>query len=114
MKDFNAADGGFTNATSLIEDERMRQCSKGYGRDHDDTHTDGSLLRAAMDIAVGVAADETGEVPDPPKWVEELVEHVNKKYRRAPIRRLVVACALIGAEIERRERLQLAKKKVPS
>ncbi len=99
----------FTNGTSLINDERMRQCEKGYGREHDDLHVDGSLLRAAMDTMVVVAAEtsETGEVPDPPEWVQELVDHIGDKYRRAPIRRLVIAGAMLVAEIERRQRLEL-------
>jgi hypothetical protein len=42
--------------------------------------------------------------------VEELCEHANRKYRRAPIRRLVIAGALLAAEIERLERIELNRK----
>jgi hypothetical protein len=63
-----------------------------------------------MDIIVGVYADDCGQIPDPPQWVEELCEHANRKYRRAPIRRLVIAGALLAAEIERLERIELNRK----
>lgn len=102
----------FTRGDSLIEDERMRQCSKGFGRENDDARTDGSLLRCAMDVLVGVAADESGHVPDAPEWVEYRVEHINKKYTRAPIKRLVIAASLIVAEIERLQRVAIAAKKI--
>ena len=100
----------FAVASSLIEDERARQCNKGFGREHDKQHTDGSLLRCAMDICVGVAADSDGNVGDAPAWVQDRVEHVNKKYANAPIKRLVIAAALIAAGIERRQRVELDKR----
>lgn len=102
----------FTSAISLIEDERILQCEKGYGRDHDDKHTDGSILRAAMDILVGVAADDkTGQLHEPPEWVMDLADHVGSKYRSDPIKRLVIAATMISAEIERLQRVQIATKK---
>lgn len=102
----------FTNGTSLIDDERQRQCAKGYGRDHDDTHVDGSLARAAFELLASVVADDkTGQIFDAPDWVINEVDHHATKNRAAPIRRLVIAGALLVAEIERRQRCAIAKRK---
>jgi hypothetical protein len=84
-----------------ITDERIRQVSgEGWTPEHDDTHTDGSLVAAAVCYAT-----EGGSDRPPVNWPWESSwwkQHVD------PVRNLVIAGALIAAEIDRLQRAALA------
>jgi hypothetical protein len=86
----------------LINEERQRQIlQEGWTPDHDDTHTDASMGRAA--ITYIIAADqahmfESAAVHWP--WGMDWY-----KPSSDPVRNLVKAGALIAAEIDRLQRL---------
>ena len=83
-----------TQAETDVLAERAKQRAK-WGDDHDDGHLDGDLSTAAAYIAspTGLAADV-----DPPDWAYRLdAEHDRRG-------RLVIASALIIAEIEHLDR----------
>lgn len=88
---------------SLISTERMIQIEKGYTSAREDLIEDGSLAGCARRIIHDLLTDERR--PDP-SWTLHRAEHVRQKYSDAPIRRLVIAAALLVAEIERRQRLR--------
>lgn len=93
------------NGAKLIEQERARQIfAKGYLPDHDDQHGDGSLLVAGLLIGCDVAGHALAGV-DPPDlngpWPDALLLHVRAKYAGDEVRQLVIAGALIAAEIDR-------------
>lgn len=105
------------NAIEDVKSERNRQVQKeGWTFDHDDSHTDNSLVMAAISYAAPVAIKAKGHVPcgcrsvecehwegrveawlDPWPWEASL----KRKDRRYD---LVRAAALIVAEIERIDR----------
>ena len=96
-------------ALSLIIDERTRQQdAEGWTPQHDDTHTDGELARAAACYAVAASAqlqgcdsDEIHDLTVPRvdwPWDEEAFKLAD------PMRNLIKAGALILAEIERLQR----------
>lgn len=88
------------NGIELVDQERSRQCNKGFTAEHDDQHTDGSLIEASRQILndFEVSPDDYDE------WPSELRFNVRGKYGDDPIHRLVIAAALIVAEIERLQR----------
>jgi len=71
-----------------IQAERTYQAIRGYTPDHDDQHTDGSLIHVASDI-LAQRYDRWGIM-----WT-------NSGDKR---RQLIIAAALIAAEIERMDR----------
>ena len=84
-----------------IAAERMRQVeAKGYTAEHDDQHTDGTILRAALAYAQEAYALETGYILWSSHWLW--------KPSPDPIRNLEKAGALIAAEIDRLQRLKQA------
>jgi hypothetical protein len=90
-------------ALELIAEERHRQIAKGYDAAHDDAHANGEIADAAGMILFehtqgpGCIADDD----EPDDWMQALA----LKLRHAdPQHRLVVAGALIAAEIERLQR----------
>ena len=105
----------FIPGTKLIERERERQIDKeGYDSRHDEEHDGGELADAAACYACGAASIVRGAS------VEELVEPMTNafdsmltwpwdaqefKLKDDPIRDLVIAGALIAAEIDRLQRL---------
>lgn len=97
------------NGAELIEAERLRQIhEEGFSAEHDDDHFEFELTRAAISYA-GAARDaaEIGELPgldDLWPWGVE-----DWKPSLEPIRNLVKAGALIAAEIDRLQRLELDK-----
>lgn len=90
----DAMQAAMAGGVGLIAAERQRQVSQeGWTPEHDDTHTDGSLATAAA-----VLACEDAEVPGYfGSWIEALV----KKHYGNRMRELVIAGALIAAEIDR-------------
>lgn len=103
------------DGAQMIAEERRRQVEKeGWSEEHDDDHCDASLLAAAIAYAGNVYGAhpcgggvvikrkyENGvsyEDPWPESWSEEWDK---RKKKRNPIRKLVIAGALIAAEIDR-------------
>lgn len=84
----------------LINEERDRQAAKGFDAGHDDQHADGSIA-----IAAGLIALEDPDLEVNDDWEEKLSEHVCMKYADDRIKQLVIASALLVAEIERLQRM---------
>lgn len=86
------------NGSEMIQSERQRQMDvEGWTLDHDDKHTDGALLLAAVEYVQHVQ-----HIPDSGDcwpWARE-----SWKPSPDPIRNLVKAGALISAEIDRLQR----------
>lgn len=102
------------SGVGLIHRERLRQIHEDhrgarYTAEHDDQHTDGSILVAAGMIAMDVSGgthttDPELEHDEDAEWTERLAAHVQRKYADDPIRRLAIAGAMIAAEIDRLQR----------
>lgn len=83
-------------ATDDILAERVAQIHRGFDATHDDTHKDGSLLSVPMLILNLVAPAITQN------WCAKLFSHIDNN---KPLRRqLIIAAAMIAAEIDRRDR----------
>lgn len=86
--------------TELIAAERLRQIGQeGWTADHDDGHTKGELAIAAAELAV-YGTDATVDDPHCTETEWRLIE----KHGRDRLRQLVIAGALIAAEIDRLQR----------
>lgn len=87
----------------LIRRERQIQIEKGYDSQHDDAHTDGSILMAGATVAAKAAQGYASfyRTDGSDKWVSEACNHVFKKHHGDYKRQLVIAAALIVAELER-------------
>jgi hypothetical protein len=77
--------------------EREQQADKGFTAEHDDQHDDGSLAACAKEILDGGSNSGGG-------WFEDRAAHVCGKYDRRT--QLVIAAALLIADIERMDRLK--------
>ena len=104
-------------AIELIAAERANQILNGHTPTQDDTHIDGSLLSAASHVLYDLEAGITPEqararcrLTQP--WWENTAGRMTWKYAADPMRRLVIAAALLAAEIERLQRAQL-KEAIP-
>jgi len=87
---------------SDIKFERMRQMNKGYKADHDDQYQHGELPSAAISYTLSAGGnDMDAEVSWP--WPIELYDKASEKPMR---QKLVIAAALLVAEIERLDRVQ--------
>lgn len=88
--------------TRLIRDERLRQISiEGWTPEHDDQHTEGELRDAAIAFLMSadpVADEEFGADIYPDTWD---AEWFTKHRDDDAIRKLVIAGALVAAEIDR-------------
>jgi hypothetical protein len=92
-----------TKALSDVVAERQRQQEQeGYSQEHDDEHNDGVLARAAASYAAGGGLFKV--VNNTPLQVWPYQWDYKPKGER---QRLVVAAALLLAEIERIDRLPL-------
>lgn len=110
-------------AIQLIEDERMRQQAKGFTLDHDDQHSMGELIEAAQCYACVASAQTRGSGAD--EWPVEMFNGFNdslldwpweeEAYKPAADARtnLVMAAALIVAEIERLQSRSSARPESP-
>lgn len=102
---------GFTPSAGveLIGAERERQVSHcGWSAEHDDEqHGDSSLAACAAILAGGdipyLKVAFVGFEPYP-EWVLERLQHIRSKYAGDKVRQLVIAGALIAAEIDRIQR----------
>jgi len=85
--------------------ERARQKRKGYSPDHDDDHDDESLLQAARCFLFGTPYSRVDhrntELAGPP-WPWDPVFDTRAKHSRR--KQLIIAMALICAEVERLDR----------
>ncbi len=88
-----------------ISKERERQILKGFDAQHDDQHDNGEILEAAVKIATGVAMGDVTFATNGAQWTGELAQHVCEKWDDK--KRLIIAAAMIVAEIERMERAGL-------
>lgn len=80
-----------------IIDERYRQMTvEGWTFEHDDAHTDNSLVVAAIMYAMPPTFVEPFSWPWDKKW--------DKRAEKTKRRRLVIAAALLAAEIDRMDR----------
>jgi hypothetical protein len=77
--------------------ERQRQLAKGFTSDSDDHNTDGSMTVCAMRILQKVPSQ------DLQPWANSRAQHVTEKH--TPRQRLIIAAALIVAEVERLDRI---------
>ena len=96
-----------TNAADSVLAERRRQIeAEGYSPDHDDDHTAGELAQAAADLCV----DGTDFRVVDPDGDEMLGWGLTEAHRSDRRRQLVIAGALVLAEIERIDRAHIASK----
>jgi hypothetical protein len=85
---------------ALIAAERERQITeKSWTPENDDTHNRGDLAKAA---AACILNDQYGAVFNTPQWGLRLAE----KHRGDRVRQLVIAGALVAAEIDRLQRVK--------
>lgn len=96
------------NGSQLIAAERIRQTTEeGWTIDHDDTHLDGALCAAAAHVIESVAnIDVTSDHWYDHDWIQKL--YAKSRDRNDTIRSLVIAGALIAAEIDRLHRASSA------
>lgn len=91
-------------AIELIADERQRQqFEEHWTHEHDDSHTDGALAIAAAELAAN-GTDLTIEDQDGPDRWGLVARHGYAGTKPNRQRALVIAGALIVAEIERLQR----------
>jgi hypothetical protein len=88
-----------SQALADVVKERKTQRQKGYDAAHDDQHDDGSLGLFAERLI-----SATGRI-DRSNWTHEARGHVIKKHDGNLRHMLVIAAALLIAEIERIDRL---------
>lgn len=92
------------NGIQLIAAERERQIAKGYDSTHDDQHDDAMIVQVAQEIIAYVDPTVSLDVADP--W--GIIKRTERKYPNendSDLRLLVIAGALIAAEIDRRQRV---------
>lgn len=96
----------------LIVQERQQQITeKGFDAAHDDRHRDGSILRCAVEVlrpSQEMRDFEDGKVQfwGPHAWPFGRARHIRKKYSDNRVHQLVIAGALIAAEIDRLNRAE--------
>jgi len=83
-----------------INDERRSQIAKGYTEEHDDEHTMGEIAAVAAYIAA--PNDDERAMVNAPPWAKYIVE----KWRHNRRKQLLIAAALLVAEIERLDRIE--------
>lgn len=92
-----------SNALASIAAERQRQIAKGWTAEHDDLHVDGEIATQAIHVLRGWNVRRPASVVQPSErtWVDP--------YKHTPRECLVIAAALVVAEIERIDRMTAAK-----
>lgn len=97
-----------TTGVELIANERRRQVKEEkYGKVHDDKHTDQSIAMAAAHYASpgeALMIDHTGAYVE--MWPDNWDIEYNKKDKHGRKKQLVIAGALIAAELDRLIRLE--------
>jgi hypothetical protein len=89
-----------TNVLAEIEAERKKQIAKGFDAAHDDRHKDQVIADAACELLLSYLRGPNGYAPIFKSWRTKLAIKLNSKPRRS----LLVATALLVAEIERLDR----------
>ncbi len=87
-----------------ISAERNKQVTKGFDASHDDTHDTGQIADAASGVAryaIYAGTENVETAPDGWPWMRADWERIAKHPRR---QMLVIATALLVAEIERIDR----------
>ncbi len=95
---FEATPSEAARPLTVIEEiaaERQRQIAKGYDAAHDDQWRTFEISTVAAAVALGETEHISGDVPD---WAQHIIEKWDTR------RRLVIAAALLVAEIERFDR----------
>lgn len=97
-----------TGTALIAEKARTNREHKGYTPEHDDTHTGGELVKAAICYAERARWLESFPKADEHLGVPHLWPFEPESWKPSddPIRNLVHAGALIVAEIERLQRLR--------
>lgn len=107
---------GASPAIQLIEDERVKQSKKGFDAEHDDVHRLGELTEAAQCHATVGGAMIRGSNPN--EWPVTMFDGFNDsivqwpfneeawKPKNTALQNLVIAAALLVAEIERLQRIE--------
>lgn len=98
------------NGAELIAEERTRQISaENWTPEHDDSHRDGHLAKAAAELAAhGTDMEVTDHLSGPDVW------GLVRKHHNDRQRQLVIAGALIAAEIDRLQRTSNDHKPSPA
>ncbi len=100
------------NCIELIADERLRQLEKeGFTFEHDDGRTNDELLKAAIAYLVDIADMYNGELIKH-EQTDQWWPFTKEWWKPTPddhVRQLTKAGALIGAEIDRLQRLNERK-----
>ena len=97
-------------AASCVLKERLRQRDEeGYDDAHDDQHTEGQLARAGAAYALAAGGSPLSEAHD--LWPADWDKRCDKReaLQDDPRRLLVMAAALLQAEIDRLDRLEAAR-----
>ena len=94
------------NGSALIAKERERQINEeDWDAEHDAEQFSGDLARAAICYAAPVPifekSESRGEIAFCDPWPRDWDEEYDKRGKHGPIRRLVIAGALIAAEIDK-------------
>jgi hypothetical protein len=90
-----------------VAEERLRQVTIGYDEAHDDAHRPGLLAVAGAAAAMNAAGQRSGAGAMPRQMAEELgVDQFFKwdKPMKPPRESLIIAAALIFAELEKMDR----------
>ncbi len=91
------------NVLTEINVERKRQIAHGYESNHDDLHTEGEILHAVLLVLDDVAREGPTCTAD---WPLKLSQSLSEKYSANKKRRLIIAAAMLVAEIERMDRCE--------
>ncbi len=91
-----------TSALSDVEKERDRQRSN-FDKDHDDMHDLGELPRAVA-VLVADAVEDEYQAKTKPHWATGLSNKHRVKYKGNYRQKIVIAAAMLVAEIERLDR----------
>lgn len=97
------------DGAELIAKERRRQVSaEDWSPEHDDEHTSEELARAGAFYAWPTERGIGDVYGDQSLWPDEWHIKWDKKHKHSRIRQLVIAGALIAAEIDRLQRQESA------
>lgn len=92
--------GEIEGAVGQIAMERENQIAHGYDAKHDDEHKDESIA----DLAAYIATTDAAATIAMPPWASKYADHILHKWAKDRVHQLVIAAALLAAEIERLQR----------
>ena len=93
-------------ATELVAAERCKQIEKGYTAEKDDRHRDGRLRLAASLVVASTIDDVQAATVRQDSPVTLFSAQIHFKYKNDTIHKLVIAAAMLCAEIDRLLRAQ--------